>query len=374
MENHGLHLVREIISSPAFQSYNTKQQREVLEQVIATGEVSTEIVMNIYNLSNISYLESLPYNVFMKIVLAGEIVDKDLIRLCNSSPILNSYCNKDFVRSDDVVLNKYLFRVLLAKMGIDVPVNVDARAYYKYFLNNWTVYKSLIDKLHRVVEIENTLYEGVEYSQRLNYPHDLYLLLYRSDQNSFGLLQHEINKQGFNIENLYRLVDDLGDIIYNNNDLEKINEFENMKFTYENVINLLGKPVKELEKVPKNWLELFRNNLEPFNLTTRINRNRAREWEPDFLNTNGKAAEYSMYLQDHWSGQLPNDFSEEDEDEINAINEKRYEFFSRLLEELRQIKLTDEEELFLIGLHERVRSGNLPVNTLFRFEDLIYDF
>jgi len=44
---------------------------------------------------NISHLESLPLDVFRHMVDVGEINNEDLLRLCNSSPILNKYCNKD---------------------------------------------------------------------------------------------------------------------------------------------------------------------------------------------------------------------------------------------------------------------------------------
>lgn len=60
-----------------------------------------------------TYFESLPYDIFLKIVETGDIRGQDLFNLCNTSSKLQLYCTDR---------NEYLFRRLLDKEGISPKV------------------------------------------------------------------------------------------------------------------------------------------------------------------------------------------------------------------------------------------------------------
>jgi len=60
-----------------------------------------------------TYFESLPYDIFLKIVETGDIRGQDLFNLCNTSSKLQLYCTDR---------NEYLFRRLLDKEGISPKI------------------------------------------------------------------------------------------------------------------------------------------------------------------------------------------------------------------------------------------------------------
>lgn len=72
---------------------------------------------------SVSDLERLPYDVFALMVENDEIDNKDLLRLCNSSPILNKHCNKD----DQLIFRKVLKR----RFGITDTLGFEPRACLK---------------------------------------------------------------------------------------------------------------------------------------------------------------------------------------------------------------------------------------------------
>lgn len=71
--------------------------------------------------NQITYLENLPYLVFVEV--SAKLKGLDLINFCQSSPLINEKCNRDFVSISGNVVRQYIFAKLLEKMGIPVREN-----------------------------------------------------------------------------------------------------------------------------------------------------------------------------------------------------------------------------------------------------------
>ena len=104
-----LNLIRQIFESPAFRDQTKEEQQVVVNQIISTGEVSAKEVEYLYARMNTSWLEKLPYDLFLRFVLDSGLKGKDVINLCNSSSVLNDYCNRGLELQDGTVVDQYLF-------------------------------------------------------------------------------------------------------------------------------------------------------------------------------------------------------------------------------------------------------------------------
>jgi len=149
MESDNLNLVRQILSSRIFQNSSAEEQQNVIVQIQEAG-ISLESIQQIQNeledqqnqlngleprqsldVANAAqYLQTLPYDVFVNIVIAGDIKGQNLINLCSTSPKFREYCNRELVLPNGQVLNKYLFRQLVADMGFELQPNDDPREFY----------------------------------------------------------------------------------------------------------------------------------------------------------------------------------------------------------------------------------------------------
>jgi hypothetical protein len=123
-------MVVSILRSPIFLAYGTEQQKAVLDQIIATGELSSQDVYRLFQeeTNQYNYLENLPYNVFVNIIDSGEIKGRDLVHLCNSSSKLRAMCLKtrEFVDLQGKVYSvktEYVYRRVLEQLGILVGPN-----------------------------------------------------------------------------------------------------------------------------------------------------------------------------------------------------------------------------------------------------------
>lgn len=133
---------RKILLHPNFNQLSAEQIQTAYRLILSSGITKEQITKILKEKDNrYSYLENLPYNVFLKIIDAGEIKGKDLIALCNSSPILNGYCNRDYViknqKTDQLVkiIPQYVFNKLLQKAGIRVlPKEIPRRVYIREFV------------------------------------------------------------------------------------------------------------------------------------------------------------------------------------------------------------------------------------------------
>lgn len=133
---------RKILLHPNFNQLSPEQIQNAYQLILASG-ISKEQIATILKERNTqySYLENLPYDVFLKTIDAGEIKDKDLINLCNSSPILNNYCDRDYLiknqQTDQIVkiIPQYVFSRILEKAKIRVlPKEIPKRVYIREFI------------------------------------------------------------------------------------------------------------------------------------------------------------------------------------------------------------------------------------------------
>jgi len=147
MENPAFNLVRQILRSPLFLSQSLNEQQATIDQIIQTGEITRDEVFRLINEAmevptseNSTQLskniESFDYNTFINFIMKGKIRGKDLISLCNTSRKLNNYCNQGFQLMNGQGIpygpfqSQYLFRLLLDRMRIVVPINKTPRQTY----------------------------------------------------------------------------------------------------------------------------------------------------------------------------------------------------------------------------------------------------
>jgi len=141
MEPPNFKYARQIMRSPLFLSQPIEEQRNVLFQILQTGEIPQKDLNRIVaeerqrqkerqetvDLAN--FLNSLDYNTFLTFVVSGQIRGEKLLALCGGSEKLNGYCNRGFQlrnASGNPVgqpQDQYLFRVLLEKMGVRNAIN-----------------------------------------------------------------------------------------------------------------------------------------------------------------------------------------------------------------------------------------------------------
>jgi len=226
-------LVRSIFNSEKFKT--SLEQNNIIEQIIATGEINREDVMTLYYQSigiskdSIYKLETLPRDVFINIVLKGNIEGKDLIYLCNTSSKLNSYCNYNFVLPDGTVIPQYLFTKLLQKRGIRLEYGDNPREIYKWILmsEDGKAYYRLSNRLQRFVDFTHEI-RGDDFAE---YPFNIYELLYSNDHSTFSFLHKYPETAEYSlydlrmypgeefppnlIEDLYPLIVDIIHLLYN---------------------------------------------------------------------------------------------------------------------------------------------------------------
>jgi len=149
MEKPSFNLVRAILKTPYYQSQPKQIQQIILGQIVATGEITEDELNMLINeekltrqqvmsnnlVSRVNF-ESFDYNTFLNFIINGNIKGKDLIAICNSSKKLNDYCNNIFqpVNGNGIPTappqNQYLFRVLLNKMRVRIPIGKSPRQVY----------------------------------------------------------------------------------------------------------------------------------------------------------------------------------------------------------------------------------------------------
>jgi predicted transcriptional regulator len=138
----------------------------------------------------LSQLEALPYDVFVNVVLSGNLRGNELLDLCNSSPVLKEYCNRSVILPDGQKISQYLFRQLIQKENPghvyeegDKPRKVYER------LTTRTQYD--FDKfLSLMVELRERGIFDFRYNAKnyYQYPKTLQMLLYCVHSHEYGLL------------------------------------------------------------------------------------------------------------------------------------------------------------------------------------------
>jgi hypothetical protein len=185
-----LNLVRQIFDSDGFRNASQDQQRDIVKQVIATGEIAETDIEQLYNetLSNSSNhaLQNLPYDVFVNVILSGDIRGEDLLSLCGSSSKIKEYCNRDLVLPNGDKVSQYLFRQLIEKERPGYAISDQEeprRIYEKLTTKRLEDFFSLLSFLKGVEDKE-----WVDADHVIHVPKTIQSLLYYFEFNTWGLL------------------------------------------------------------------------------------------------------------------------------------------------------------------------------------------
>jgi|SRR5579885_1548813 len=401
MENEKLNLVRLILISPLFHEKSIEDKLQVLNQIIATGEVSQNDVNNLIqeklqkqqlSISNLSYLEKLPYDVFINLIVKGNIEGKDLIRLCNSSPVLNEFCNRSFkVQDTNEIIPQYLFYLLVKKMGFQPSPNQNSREFYKILIRHRPFFS--LDLKFKILE-GATEREG---DRCIRYSGNIYDLLYNDEQHTLGLLKYMLagdknieltrkidNLYGFRwhivdkiykfkpedmltkrVETAFRLPADLRELAkFLNITLEDlIKTFEEYKFRrYDYDIQLENYNINDLLNINQLFSNLLNEVVGEISDEKIIERIKS-----SFKNScEGPVEYYNDYL-DVDDAMIEEAQSEEETLKIMQ-DQERIENDIKALTEISE--LSNDEVDYLFFLHKLVLSGKLPVLTRYTFEEL----
>jgi len=184
---------RQVLTHPNFSKLTPQQMQEVYRSLLASGVTKDDIRNILLSKPNLTYLESLPYNIFLNLVTNGEIKGKDLIRFCNSSPLINDKCNRPFqlAKSGDFI-PEYLFYLLLKQDGIENKTN--PRIVY-IFLQTETgkTFHTLYEKIKAITDVNARLVYPMrdEFGYSLGeFPQDLDQLLYHHLKLLYGSIYY----------------------------------------------------------------------------------------------------------------------------------------------------------------------------------------
>lgn len=164
METYGdkLFKVRKIVSSAKFQALADSHKLELVERLVDQGMRRSDVLGIISDVQqstgkiasahdiltgktapahDINFLESLPYDILMSIIQSGNIKGKDLLSLCDTSPIISKHCNRDLVLPDGTVKTQYLFRKQLEDIDIKgMPWKTSPRQLYAELAQSYKVW------------------------------------------------------------------------------------------------------------------------------------------------------------------------------------------------------------------------------------------
>jgi hypothetical protein len=419
--NAKLNLVRGILRSPLFQSKPLEEQQAILDQVTATGEVSRQDILELIqeevqesgleqqstlSIKEITYLEKLPYNVFLKIIFAGNLEGKDLIGLCNSSRVLSDKCNRSFkIEGTAQEIPQYLFYLMLIKLGLEPSVErlnsgESYREQYLKAIKNMPIH-SLNRKFAIIAELsrydpEN---EGV-----VVFPGNLFDLLYNQSDSTIGFLDRvlfiysvpkDINDAYNNIIKLIKILYDIrNDAIAHGLWKSRDPDGWIKAFKYSAELPEIAKAVgKSFEEFIGNDYPMYigqrtrmrlGGNISLDNLLN-VNQIFARAVEEVFRHAHiyerGILSDdgIKQLIRSRWNdiinillGVYQKQLEGLEEDINNGVEvEAAAEPTRRNIKLLLEIQtLSDEELNYLLYLHKKVVNGEIPVLTLFNFEDL----
>jgi hypothetical protein len=370
-----LEQARKILLHPNFNKLTPEQIQEVYRTILASGLTKDDIsnILRSSNSKEISYLESLPYNVFSNLILTGEILGKDLIALCNSSPLINEKCNQSFTGIDGKVIPQFLFYNILKKMGInlDTPDMNETilkiggyREFYKRVIDNEAFFS-----LHRKLKLLDKI-TSLAGSSVLVIPDTVYDVLYNKEDYDLILAYDRFHK-GRNLLNKYPefiRAEDIIDFLYLLRDIT-IDEYStpddksrsNLKFDLKSLVEFSGQTFIDYQK----RMNKFISGESAVKIKDLINVNGIfhSALENFFKGKNIPTQHMRGNIKARWKADIENVIEEIEEEE---------NYDKKIVENLRSLEeLSDSEVDYIIQLHERVLSGQLPVLTLFRIEELI---
>jgi hypothetical protein len=431
--NAKLNLVKEILRSPLFQSKTLDEQQAVLDQIIATGEISRyeileliqqEVQQPIINNSNlkpeeVNYLENLPYDIFLNIIYTGKLEGEDLIRLCNTSSVINEKCNRSFslqgsnrrgtVIAEIETIPQYMFYQLLKRMGVEPSIEKfnQGEDYRQQYLkaSRHKAFYFLHQKFKTLEQI--TRRNGIEGENIIVEPGNLFDLFYGEEQYQIGLLVSvisnsrripEIVKYNFDkILETIRTLYDFRSIIINEGllgatDSEGWFKALKVRLDFQTLANLFGISLDQflneyyvpyvtqglermlinpninltfnhVQNLDKIFAEMLRNIFTTLALSyDDIKREIRKSWNL-LISTIIEA--YSNDLQD-----LDN-IIQNNQNFLGQDQQAVIESYRRDLQTLELLKdFTDQELDYLIYLHKKILTGQLSILTPFTYEDL----
>lgn len=131
-------LAKEILLHPNFEKLSEEEITEVFSNLLANG-ISKEQIENILlgKEKKNSNLENLSYDAFL--LITDNMLGKDLINFCNSSPLINEKCNRDLILSNDKgivkIIPQFVFTRALTKAKINIlPKEIPRRVYIREFV------------------------------------------------------------------------------------------------------------------------------------------------------------------------------------------------------------------------------------------------
>jgi len=313
-------------------------------------------------IGELGYLDTLPYSVFLNVVLTGQIRGRDLIKLCDSSPSISDQCNKAFkVEDSGKVISQYLFYLLLKELGVDPedPSEYDYKTRYTFLSSKrGKLFTSIMAKLRRFTEFSKlTPIEDEEL-----YPHPFDFVPKNLDQliyHHFNLLEYKpavINdKWWIETKTILRAIYEI--INYPDGQLVDM---------YDPVINgldyigLNGKEVLE-------WIENYEEKVR--DILRKIDPVRFASSRTSYFSIMSKAPQKTIVEQEA-------DMISKNMDDmvLSLIEHAERLSIPNHYEELRVLTFTPDEALFLAELHNIVITGQMTVLTLLTNDSLIKIF
>jgi hypothetical protein len=376
---------KRILLHPNFKKLTPTQIQQLYKTILASGLTKADIskILKSKNVQS-TYLEAMPYDLFLNFVLEGDIQGADLISLCNSSPLINEKCNKAFT-AEGKVIPQYLFYILLQRMDLPkLTSNMDYRTLYKKVIENKPFFS-----VSRKLKILDQAEKYGDFSI-MRYPNSIKNLLYGHYRNfgPFGDLNFrnvEAEADGPTIlTDRYYFVSDLEDNLREFLDYIRDNyPLINFKF-FSRDINVLTKEIGlTLEEFKRKIYGSYLKELKQNGVS--ISKKRAEKDFYEFINFNeifrlflvdwtnyfgDQLVDLISNIKDTWTDMVDDTIEIVQQASNEGIGEKEEALI--FIEQLESIStLTDEEADYLVSLHEKVLAGKLPVLARFKFEELI---
>jgi hypothetical protein len=408
MDDDRIQKARKILLHENFPKLTPLQVQDVYRNLIIQGITKEEISQILKEKKkDVTYLEGLPYNVFVNLVLVGEIDGRDLLNFCNSSPLINEKCNKAFISESGHVVPQFIFSKLLQKMGI--PSRENPREQYLNIVQHRTIstlsarLSILLDLLGlRSNHFPETVYDLI-YGPRGTFAFEVLEGIKNSKPQSISIVEllekfmYKLDLSGYykyddiarrNIDEFLEILNlfrskGLGDLKYNYLGLSRLKSRISQKdFSDANII---------FAQALKRILEKYGYSSEEFRAYLR------RKWNTNPIFEHLENSETLRHFniramlfealgiripKNDPEGLLnpnPDDKEEEWEEEVSPEEKERIlletemlqEEFQRVKENLNWFMTITEDELdYLTYLHYKVYNGEIPVLESFTYENL----
>jgi hypothetical protein len=375
-----LERAKKVLLHPNFKKLSPSQIQQAYKTLLNSGLTKDDLTTIIRSSSgtkpkqDLTYLESLPYNVFMNLIMSGEIKGKDLISLCNSSPLINEKCNKAFIGKNGENVPQFIFYALLKKLGINLTGRNDYRNLYVKVMQNLPFLT-----LQKKIELAFEQLDNLHYSEDVmpkNISDLLYFNLY-VDANLGLIISRDMNNSFIapnqNVERYNRMqlvIHNLKTMRY-----RMFHEYYGKKeytYIFDSILTS-----EQLAKLANMKLKAFLNMVMAYGLNDGP--------IEDYININEK---FRVALNDFWNYKFPGKLNLSDigrnwsnfvnhtitvivesADVGDLVDPNLEEENIRNLESIET--LTTDELEYLAYLHRKVLSGELPVLTPLTFEELI---